>query len=143
MGLFGRGETMKLLLRRDQRSGLMGKVIFTLDVRAEISSEERARIDRYKLGKEILYARNTDVPQDEGWKGVGKLLIFHAMNLTISVNDLVSGKRVECKDILEMLAAENQIKDAAVNFGRILEAAAHFGGEEVILIGADESQQAA
>jgi hypothetical protein len=134
---------MKLLLRRDQRSGLMGKVIFTLDVRAEISGEERACIDKYKLGKEILYARNTDMPQDEGWKGVGKLLVFHAMNLTISVKDLVSGKRVECKDILEMLAAENQIKDAAINFGRILEAAAHFGGEEVIPIGADENQQAA
>ncbi|MGH9807380.1 MAG: hypothetical protein ACRD9W_08975, partial [Terriglobia bacterium] len=90
-----------------------------------------------------LYVRNTDVPQDEGWKGVGKLLLFHAMNLTISVNDLVAGKKVECKDILEMLAAEQQIKDAALNFGRILEAAAHFGGEEVIPIGVDEKAQAA
>ena len=123
---------MKLLLRRDQRSGLTGKVIFTLDVRAEISPEEKARIDKYKLGRELLYVKNTNVPDDPGWKGVGKMLVFHALNITVSVNDLVFGKRVECKDILEMLAAEQQIKEAAINFGRILEAASHFGGEEVV-----------
>lgn len=134
---------MKLLLRRDQDTGTFGKVIFTLAVRAEISPEEQAYINKYKLGKELLYARNTNVPQDEGWKGVAKLLVFHAMNLTISVNDLVTGKTIECRDILEMLAAEQQIKDAAINFGRILEAAAHFGGEEVVPIGADERQHAA
>lgn len=134
---------MKLLLRRDQRSGLMGKIIFTLEVRAQISPEEKARIDKYKLGKELLYVKNTNVPTDEGWKGVGKLLMFHAMNITVSVNDLVSGKRIECKDILEMLAVEEQIKTATLNFGRALEAAAHFGGEEVISIGADEKPQAA
>lgn len=133
---------MKLLLRRDQRTSTFGKAIFTLDVRAEISPDERARIDKYKLGKELLYVRNTNVPDDPGWKGVGKLLIFHALNITLSVNDLVSGKRIECKDILEMLAAENQIKDAATNFGRILEAASHFGGEEVIPIGSEEVRAA-
>lgn len=134
---------MKLLLRRDQRAGLLGKVIFTLDVRAQISPEERANIDKYKLGKELLYMRNKDVPQDEGWKGVGKLIMFHALNLTISVNDLVNGKKVECKDILEMLAVEEQIKEAALSFGRILEAAAHFGGEEIVHVGADEKPVAA
>jgi predicted GNAT family acetyltransferase len=130
---------MKLLLRRDQRQGLLGKVIFTLDVRADISDAERANIKKYKLGKELLYARNKDVPQDEGWKGVGKMLVFHALNITISVNDLVDGKQIECKDIMEMLAAEEQIKTAALNFGRVLEAATRFGGEEVVHLGADEN----
>lgn len=134
---------MKLLLRRDQRQGLLGKVIFTLDVRAQISAEEKANIEKYKLGKELLYARNKDLPQEEGWKGVGKMIMFHALNLTISVDDLVHGKKVECKDIMEMLAAEEQIKDAAINFGRALEAAARFGGEEVIHVGADEKPIAA
>ena len=134
---------MKLLLRRDQRSGLLGKMIFTLEVRAQISPEEKARIDKYKLGKEALYIKNTNVPTDEGWKGVAKLLMFHAMNITVTVNDLVSGKRLECKDILEMLAVEEQIKTAAQNFGRMLQAAAYFGGEEVIPIGADEAPEAA
>lgn len=134
---------MKLLLRRDQRQGLLGKVIFALEVRAQISPEERASITKYKLGKERLYVRDTDTPKAEGWGDVPRLLIFHAMNLTISVDDLVNGKKVECKDILEMLAAEEQIKGAAITFGRILEACTHFGGEEVVSVGADEEPAAA
>ena len=54
------------------------------------------------------------------------------MNVTVSVNDMVNGKRIECKDILEMLAAEEQILVAARNFNRVLLTAAHFDGEEVM-----------
>ena len=50
------------------------------------------------------------------------------------MDDLTSGKRIECKDILEMLAVEDQIKEAAVTFRQVLSAAAHFGGEEVLAI---------
>lgn len=133
---------MKVLLRRDQRDGMLGKIIFVLVVRAEVSEQEQANIKKYKLGKEFLYVKNKDVPTDTGWKGAAKLLAFHAMNLTLSVNDLISGKTIECKDILEMLAAEEQIKEAVTNFGRILEAASRFGGEEVLTVGADEIQAA-
>jgi hypothetical protein len=35
---------VKLLLRRDQRGGLLGKVVFTLDVRAQLTDAERANI---------------------------------------------------------------------------------------------------
>jgi hypothetical protein len=38
---------MNMFIRRDQRSSLMGKVVFQLDVRAEISPEETASIARY------------------------------------------------------------------------------------------------
>jgi hypothetical protein len=130
---------MKVLLRRDQRDGLLGKVIFVLDVRAEVSEAELANIRKYKLGKEFLYARNSDAPTDPGWKGVGKMILFHALNLTLSVNDMISGKKIECKNILEMLATEQQIREAAINFGRVLEAASHFGGEEVLSVGAEEA----
>ena len=124
---------MKLLIRRDQRDGLLGKVIFQLDVRAELNDEERKRITRYKLGKELLYVKN-EMPNVDGGtlKGFGKLLLAHALNITVSVNDLANGKRIECKDILEMLSAEEQIREAARNFNSILVAAAHFGGEEVV-----------
>ena len=50
----------------------------------------------------------------------------------VSVNDLVNGKRIECKDIMEMLGAEEQIKEAARTFGAVLTAASQFGGEEII-----------
>ena len=135
---------MKLILRRDQRSGMLGKVVFTLDVRAEISPTEKANIDKYKLGKELVYMKNKDTPFNDGsFSGSAKVLFFHAMNITISVNELVGGKRIECKDILEMIAAEEQVKEGAITFGRMLEAASRFGGDEIIPIGADENPVAA
>jgi hypothetical protein len=126
---------MKLLLRRNQRStAIMGNPVFMLEVRAEISPEERALIVKYKLGKEFLYVKK---PLPVGLDiatlaGIGSALLHHALNITVSVNDLANGKQIECKNIMEMLAAEEQIKEAAKNFGMVLRAAAQFGGEEVV-----------
>jgi len=125
---------MNLLLRRDQRSGVMGGVTFVLDVRADISAQERDSIARYKFGRAVLYSRDQLVDPGKGLLGVASRLAFKAMNISVTVDDLAGGKRIECKDILEMLAVEEQIKDAAQTFKQILEAAAHFGGEEVVAI---------
>jgi len=127
---------MKLLLRRNQRAGLMGlgNQIFVLDVRAELTQEERQRIARYKLGKEVLYTRDKLIDRGSGLLGLASRLTFKMMNISLSIEDLSGGKRIECKDILEMLAVENQIKEAAQTFKAVLEAAAHFGGEEVVAI---------
>ena len=54
------------------------------------------------------------------------------MNISISVDDLANGSRIECKDVLEMLAVEVQLKEAAVNLKALLATARYFGGEEVI-----------
>jgi len=105
-----------------------------LDVRADISPQERDSIVRYKFGKAVLYSRDQLVDPGKGLLGVASRLAFKAMNISVTVDDLAGGKRIECKDILEMLAVEEQIKDAAQTFKQILEAAAHFGGEEVIAI---------
>jgi hypothetical protein len=125
---------MNLLLRRDQRSSLLGKVIFQLDVRAEISREELASIDRYRLGDTVLYTKNVLADKGSGLLGLASRLAFKAMNISVSVNDLLRGKRIECQDIIEMLAVEEQIKEAAATFKQVLNAAVHFGGEEAIAI---------
>src|ERR1700732_4831803 len=98
------------LLLRDQRSGLLGKVVFQLDVRAEISREEMAAIDRYRLGDSVLYTKAELVDRGSGLLGLASRLAFKAMNISVSVNDLARGKRIECKDIIEMLAVQDQIK---------------------------------
>ena len=49
---------MKLLLRREQRSGMLGKVIFVLTVRADLSEPERQAINKFKLGDCLLYERD-------------------------------------------------------------------------------------
>lgn len=125
---------MKLLLRRDQKtSGLMSKsVTFTLDVRAELTPDEVANITKYKLGDAMLYERNPLIDKGSGLLGLASRAVHKALNLSISVNDLVNGKRVECKDIIEMIAVEDQIKEAAEMFKNVLTTAAGFGGEQVL-----------
>jgi hypothetical protein len=124
---------MKLLLRRDQKSGLLGgSITFTLEVRADLSQEELANIRRYKLGKTVLYTRGEIAEPGKGLIGLASRVAFKMLNISVSVDDLVGGKRIDCKDIVEMLAVEEQIKQACETFKSVLEAAAHFGGEEAI-----------
>ena len=126
---------MKLLLRRSERTGALGGLIFVLDIRAELTGEETGWIAKYKLGDLQLYSRKARPDVDTGTvTGIGLLLLHHALNLTINVRDLVYGKKIECKNILEMLSAEAQVKEAAQNFGSVLRAASQFGGEEVVPI---------
>lgn len=123
---------MKLLLRRDQKSGLIGKVTFTLAVRAELTDQEKSNIKKYKLGDTMLYERDKLIERGSGLLGVASRLAFKMMNISVSIDDLSDGKKIDCKDIVEMLAVEDQIKEAAQTFKNVLEAAATFGGEEVI-----------
>jgi hypothetical protein len=123
---------MKLLLRRDQKSGLIGKITFTLAVRAELTDEEKTNIEKYKLGNTMLYERDKIIDPGKGLLGLASRLAFKMMNISVSVDDLSGGKKIDCKDIVEMLAVEDQIKEAAQTFKSVLEAAATFGGEEVI-----------
>lgn len=123
---------MKLLLRRDQKSGFTGKMTFILAVRAELSDEEKNNIQKYKLGDTMLYERMTMTEKGSGLLGVASRLAFKMMNISVSVDDLSGGKKIDCKDIVEMLAVEDQIREAAQTFKNVLQAATSFGGEEVI-----------
>jgi hypothetical protein len=123
---------MKLLLRRNQRGGLLGKVVFTLEVRADLSDAEEAHIAKYKLGDTELYSSHEMLDKGSGLLGLASRLAFKAMTISVSVRDLAGGKKIDCKDIVEMLAVEDQIKEAARTFKAVLNAAAHFGGEEVV-----------
>lgn len=123
---------MKLLLRRDQKTNMIGKVIFTVAVRAELTDEEKVNIKKYRLGDTMLYERSKLDDRGSGLLGLASRTAFKMVNLTISVNDLEQGKQVECKDIVEMIAVEEQIKEAAQTFHNVLEAASTFGGEEIV-----------
>jgi hypothetical protein len=110
---------------------MLGKQVFSLEVRAQLSPDEKSNIAKYKLGNSILYASH-EITGGSGLLGVASRLAYKAMTISVSVNDLAEGKVVECKDIIEMLAVEDQIKEAARTFVQVLSAAASFGGEEVI-----------
>ncbi len=129
---------MKLKLRRTQKSGIIGKVTFSLFAQTDLSPEEAGYVKKYKMGKEVLYYKEKVDPSSipggtmAAMASVGRLLAAKALNLTITADDLVNGKTVECKDIVEMRAAEEQIKEACALFKEVLESAAHFEGEEII-----------
>uniref|UniRef100_E6Q5Q7 Uncharacterized protein n=1 Tax=mine drainage metagenome TaxID=410659 RepID=E6Q5Q7_9ZZZZ len=114
----------------------MGRITFTLAVRAELSDAEQSNIMTYRLGETLLYERATITDRGSGLLGVASRLAFKMTNLSVSVNDLLRGKIIECKDIVEMLAIEEQIKEAAHTFTNVLNAAASFGGDVVVQIDA-------
>ncbi len=125
---------MKLLLRRDQKKGKSGQPItFTLDARAELTPQEAWCVKKYKMEKTMLYANQT------GWRTMAvsysmtpRIAVDNAANITVTVEDLVNGKHLECKDIVQMCAVEEQLKDASRTFKEILAAASRLGGEEAI-----------
>jgi hypothetical protein len=125
---------VKLLLRRNQKSsGLLGnKITFTLDVRAELTEKEKEDIKKYKMGEIMLYERREMIDKGSGLLGLASRMAFKMINLTLSVDDLTKGKILDAKDIGEMLAIEEQVKEAAQNFKDVLTAATTFGGELVI-----------
>lgn len=126
---------MKLLLRRDQRPALIGsKPVFVLEVRAELTPEESGHIRKYKLADTLLYEKRPMAQGASDYAQIGHALAWRFANLTLNVNDLINGRKIECKDIVEMLGVEEQIRQAAQTFKSVLDAAAGFGGEEVLAL---------
>lgn len=130
---------MQLRLHRSQRSSgiVSSKIVFTLSAQVDLTPDEIENVRRYKMGKEIVFSKERVTPDFSGentWRGIARNLAFAATVLTITINDLVKGRVIECKDILEMLAIEEQIHSACRTFKEILQSAAYFDGEEVIEI---------
>jgi hypothetical protein len=141
---------MLLKIKRSQKSSMLGNAVFGLDFRAEVTKDERALIDKYKLGKTIVYSSEAyqknaamasvmghgDSLKEQGAsllvgaKSLASALLF---NLKVSVDDLLYGKRIEMKDLPEMLSAEEQIVSACNNLKSYLEAAQSFDGREVVV----------
>ena len=121
---------MELHLSRSQKSGMMGGVKFTLTMKATLTPEEEQHINKYKFYGELLYEQGSD--RMAAAKSTLGFLTARLAQLRVTVSDLVGGKSIECKDILEMMEAEDAIKSAAERFHIMLKAAAKFEGEEVI-----------
>jgi hypothetical protein len=138
---------MRLKLRRQQRSGGMmsKKVIFILNAKADYSGEEQANIKKYGLGSQVIYnseaarrhlentARNLGQESAGGFvKGMASLALAK-MSLNISIDSLAKGHEVECKDLDELLGAEDAMRTACENLKGYLEVANSFDGREEVL----------
>lgn len=128
---------MKLLITRNQqKKGMMGKQLFTITARAELTNEEAENVSRYKMNDWSLYF---ELPDETGKKmvrvassAVTMGLGFGSIATKITVGNLEKGTTLECKNITDMLVVENEIIEAAKIFKSILDAAATFGGEVVV-----------
>jgi hypothetical protein len=124
---------MKLLLHRSHRRGLIGgRVIYILDARAHLSEAELDDVATYGLASTQLYERLEIARRGSGLLGYIFRFTFRLANLTVTVRDLVEGKRVECDDFLEILSLEDQLRRAARRLSLVLAAAARFDGDEVV-----------
>lgn len=147
-------DKIHLKVRRSQRSGMLGtKPTFILDARVDLSPEARALIPKYQLGSmvvydskarresaEAAYSHFTEASAPVGlarslWKntrGIASAAMM-ALSLRITVDKLVSGQHIECKDLDELLGAEAAIIEACKNLRTYLDTALTFDGREDLL----------
>ena len=118
---------MKLVLIRNQSVGVTGNTTFSITAQVETTQKEKDDIVKYKMGKALLYTNLVD-----RGRGILGFLFRKANAIEFTVNDLVKGTKVECKDIIGMLELEKIIAEASQTLKNILEASATFGGETVI-----------
>lgn len=128
-------DKIQLKIRRSQAKGVMRGVQFNVHFIAELSPDAHQAIDHYRFGKTVLYQKPLELKISFNmfialWR-VFWLWITRS-RWQITVNDLTKGRTVKCKDILEVLAVEEDVRTAAELFADILRAASWFGGEQVV-----------
>jgi hypothetical protein len=128
-------DQIKLKVRRDQKKSTFGKVGFSVHFIVELSSDAEDAIKHYNFGKTVLYQKPLELKLSLNML----VMMWHALWLwltrsrwQVTVNDLVRGRTVHCRHILDVLQTEDDIREAAELFAKILRAASWFGGEEVV-----------
>jgi hypothetical protein len=145
---------MQLKIRRSQRTaGITGsKIIFSLDARVEPKAEDAELIRKYKLGNAVVYdsaARRQHSEavgaHAEATRGASTAGILYrvartsisaaaaALSLRVTVDSLISGVHIECKDLEELIDAESAIVEACKTVKSYLDIALTFDGREEIV----------
>ena len=153
---------MQLKVKRSQRSGGMlgGKVIFILDARAEPSAEESALIKKYALGKLNVYDSESRRKHQAStaahfeaasagpvWGGTAKTVAssmwsnarglasaaMMSLSLSVTIDGLIAGQHIECKDLNELLGAEGAMREACQTIKSFIDVAATFDGREEVV----------
>jgi hypothetical protein len=128
-------DKLQLKIRRSQVKGLTGGVQFNVHFIAELSPDAHQAVAHYRFGRTVLYQKPLELKLSFNvfvalWR-MFWLWITRA-RWQITVNDLVKGRSVKCKDILEVLQVEQDVRTASELFADILRTASWFGGEEVV-----------
>ncbi len=137
-----------------------GTVLFCLDVRAEYTAQETSNIAKYKLGKEVIYnsaatkrhldsaGAQLDRTQSGGAGEFAAGLARGALSIALSrislhitIDSLGRGQHIECKDLPELMEAEEAVMQACRNVRDYLNLAATFNGSTILVDFSDKSEQ--
>jgi hypothetical protein len=124
---------------------LGGKLFFQIDARIAPTEEEAALIKKYGLGATSVY--NSEATRKHATAAVTSMATGNMLglakgairagmaHLTLSctVDSLVKGQLIECKDMEELLAAESAIIEACNTTKAFIETAKTFDGRETVI----------
>ena len=99
---------MELIIKRNQDKGFLGGMKFVLEVKVNLTEEEKALIKKCKAHKEILFTSN---------------------ERRYNINDLIIGIRDKVKDISVLQQNEDIYINACEYLKQLLEVMKSFGGE--------------
>lgn len=88
------------------------KPVFGINFRGDYSEEERAAINAYNLGGDLLLQKE---------------------KLTVTVKSLKDGHYTECPDLSTLLKTEEEIHEMCRNLKQYLEVAKTFDGRDVVV----------
>jgi hypothetical protein len=111
---------MKVLFKRELgSSGMIKKTTtFTLHVRAELTAEEQALIKKCDAADTVLYSWMAGRKRD--------------LDMQMTVGDMMRGTTINCEGFVELIRAEDEVRNACGVFKQLLERAKTFGQEEVV-----------
>ena len=126
---------MQLKITRSQKkAGMISKeVVFVLNVKSELTEEEKFAVQEYGLGKEVIYnsessRKHLDNAGSGGLLKAATSIAMHRLSLNITIDSLMQGQTIECKSLDEVLGAEDAIKEACANMKKYIDVASHFDG---------------
>jgi hypothetical protein len=129
---------MQLLIRRNQKTGLLGGAKYALYVRAQLTDEERQLVKKNNLAGELLvyYDKDADkatllgAMKDAG--GLAGTLVRKMRDTALTVAKLIEGTEFKCDNVGELLGVEGEVRQATLMLKNYLDVSAKFGGEEVL-----------
>lgn len=151
---------MKLLLKREQTTGKVGRVNFKLWAKIEIDDDETALIKRYKFDEALLMGENDPaLLRKSGIYGVLIAIVaafffnlifplsyaylfgiaaggvfaywyFNEKREEIFVRDLLHGRNFKCVSIIDLTKKEAMVSEITAIFRQVMESAKHWGGTQ-------------
>jgi len=130
---------MRLVIRRDQANDQFDQASVTgipsehkgkrysLYVKVEITGEERALLDRYQAGGEVIVnfiATKSSATESS----------LEFAPVVIRINGLVNGQNMELNDLSAMCELETAIRHGCNTLKLLLSLLSTFGGEEIVEI---------